>query len=604
MSSNVQEEEFSLMKLLVQLHREHIALNEVPIKESDINILLLGETGVGKSTFINATHFYFLNTDLDDALRNDFEPLIPFSFSYEDMESEPSVISGGKKSEIENVNCDGESATQSCRSYAFTINDRVLRIIDTPGIGDTRGFERDMQNFQIISNYISKFTHLSAICFLMRPNQERASVQFKYCFNELLRHLTKSIRDNITFIFTCSRQTFFRPGSVRRLIVKLLQEQESESGMKLKFNNDNSFLFDNEGFRYIAIRKNGFDIPEDLKNSYLDSWKKTRLEYIRLLRYFITRPSCSIKETIDLIDVERIVRKLPRPIANVLQMIEENIQLGERFKENLLTSNGEQIEGVKQRRAETKRLKYPRTVCTNTTCSELIEENGEKRIEFKKICHDQCYLHGVAQEVIADPKLDLCESMDPFTQACSKCQCSWELHQHITYEYKTVIEEFKNLGDIDKRIRDLRSEISAIEEISEKLNLFLIVNSLAPINNAVVDYLDHFIQVENANKDRQTVFSVARLKALRNEMSKKTEEIKKAAEIFKTNPDDPSIPSTSDISALIEKLYTLPINGEMIRQQVKDIGQFEFYKSVEEVVIRIPTNCSSNSLVAQLTGLE
>jgi hypothetical protein len=37
----------------------------------------------------------------------------------------------------------------------------------------------------------------------------------------------------------------------------------------------------------------------------------------------------------------------------------------------------------------------------------------EKTVEYFHICHDECYLKGVIQETLDDPKLRECEAMDP-----------------------------------------------------------------------------------------------------------------------------------------------------------------------------------------------
>lgn len=68
--------------------------------------------------------------------------------------------------EVENA---GMSATQGCKSYVFhTAENKVLiRLIDTPGIGDTREINQDKKNFDNILKYIGQHQYLNG---LLKPN--------------------------------------------------------------------------------------------------------------------------------------------------------------------------------------------------------------------------------------------------------------------------------------------------------------------------------------------------------------------------------------------------------------------------------------------------
>ena len=159
--------------------------------DDDINILLLGETGVGKSTFINAfINSLFYNT-LDDALRNELKVLIPSSFTITDEETyEALKIMVGNPDRNENQNTDGASSTQACRSYVFRLGNRLIRLIDGPGVGDTRGVDYEARNFENILAYISQYEHLNGICILLKPGLTRLNISFRYCIKELLRTFT------------------------------------------------------------------------------------------------------------------------------------------------------------------------------------------------------------------------------------------------------------------------------------------------------------------------------------------------------------------------------------------------------------------------------
>ncbi|CAF5087328.1 unnamed protein product [Rotaria magnacalcarata] len=76
----------------------------------------------------------------------------------------------------ENFTATGQSITQHCKSYTFDLHDggrRTVRIIGTPGFGDTRSTDQHDQNIEHILQYINILTHLNAICFLLKPNASR-----------------------------------------------------------------------------------------------------------------------------------------------------------------------------------------------------------------------------------------------------------------------------------------------------------------------------------------------------------------------------------------------------------------------------------------------
>ena len=70
-----------------------------------------------------------------------------------------------------------------------------------------------MRNFHEILTSISQYEHLNGICILLQPNEERLTILFRFYINELLRHLNISASENMIFVFTNTRTTFYKAGS-------------------------------------------------------------------------------------------------------------------------------------------------------------------------------------------------------------------------------------------------------------------------------------------------------------------------------------------------------------------------------------------------------
>ena len=157
----------------------------IPGKPEKI-IMVVGETGSGKSTLINGMLNHILGVKFED----------PFRFKVINEEELPQTA----------------SQTQSITSYTFYHPYSAelpydLTIIDTPGFGDTRGLQRDQQIAENIKEFFNTkgrtgIDHLDAVCFFAKSSDARLSPTQQYIYRSVLLVFGKDVEKNIHIMLT------------------------------------------------------------------------------------------------------------------------------------------------------------------------------------------------------------------------------------------------------------------------------------------------------------------------------------------------------------------------------------------------------------------
>ncbi|RGB22399.1 hypothetical protein C1646_776149 [Rhizophagus diaphanus] len=581
--------------------------------QEEINILLLGETGVGKSTFINSFANYLKFNTLDNAKSGDMEILIPSEFTITDDNYETKTIKLGNYDSNEPLEV-GESSTRECKSYVFhAAENKLIRLIDTPGIGDTKGSEYDVKNFENILWYINYYRYLNGICILLKPNNARLNVIFKYCIQELLSHLHKNAKDNIVFCFTNARETHYRPGDTLQPLKKQLEDlkKQSKSGVEIKVHKDTMYCFDNESFRFLAAIKENIKFTEIEERNFAESWNKSVDESLRLIENLVKRQPHIVEDTISLNNSRNIVILLSKPLAEIEHLIQQNIKLIKEKQEEINNSNKtiEELKGklyIEQLDIEPVKLGYPRTVCTNNNCVELlqIDYTNIERINYVKHCCSHCFLRFSKYNIINNKVLMFCSAIKLKDGKCKVCGCHWDKHMHITYENKYIFNKIidKNIEnqisekksdqelkreiieEYQRRVDQQRKEQEEIQEISLKFAQFLRQNAIAAYNDAYVDYLDLFIKGEkikkNANPNHYDDRILRGLETTRDNYLKQVEVIKQAID---SNGNSKILITPKEIAELEQQLYNLPINGQTLKKlkQEAERSQIDMFRYTE-----------------------
>jgi GTP-binding protein EngB required for normal cell division len=308
----------------VNLNKTH------PKIESTINIVLFGESGVGKSTFINAFANYLLFENIDQARSDEPVVIIPVSFlmTVNDQFDER-LIQFGRSHSNENHNNLGHSVTQQCKSYELSIRDgKILKIIDTPGFGDTRGQDQDEKNLKEIFSYIKNLTHLNALCILLKPNVKELNPSFKSSFRQILHFFGDHFYKNIFFCFTNSQSTFFTLGDTGPVLNQFLRSDQQKS---INLKKENTFCFDSESFRYLVASQHSIEFDKQFIDQFEQSWLKSVKESHRLVnQIYLQEAQNNINQKwISIEQIKREINHLLRPILEAIRNIFRNIILSD-----------------------------------------------------------------------------------------------------------------------------------------------------------------------------------------------------------------------------------------------------------------------------------
>ncbi|XP_031427164.1 uncharacterized protein LOC116221402 [Clupea harengus] len=148
-------------------------------------ILLIGETGTGKTTLINTMVNYILGVEWEDR--------VWFQIAEENK---------GRKSQV-------ESRTSDITVYEVFVetSDSCLRIIDTPGYGATDWMNLDQMtadNLRFLFTSEDGIHEIDAVGLVVKSTQNRLTQFHQYIFDTILSVFGKDIKNNIAVFITHS----------------------------------------------------------------------------------------------------------------------------------------------------------------------------------------------------------------------------------------------------------------------------------------------------------------------------------------------------------------------------------------------------------------
>jgi tRNA U34 5-carboxymethylaminomethyl modifying GTPase MnmE/TrmE len=150
------------------------------LQKRHITIVLVGETGVGKTSFMSLLANYCAGRGPADGF---------------DLAHDPTNESNLPLN---------QSQTNSALLYKIPGPDGlIIRILDTPGLADTRGLEQDeLHKAGIVASIRNQVNAIDAVIVMANGTVERLGIATDYALETIAAMFPRSIAENIGFLFT------------------------------------------------------------------------------------------------------------------------------------------------------------------------------------------------------------------------------------------------------------------------------------------------------------------------------------------------------------------------------------------------------------------
>ena len=276
-------------------------------KRRQRTILMLGATGSGKSTLINAMTNYILGVKWED----------DFRFKLTDEPAEKSQA---------------HSQTDFITTYDLyhmkgSRLEYSLTVVDTPGLGDTQGIEKDKKIMSQIKNYLCRhgIQQLEAVCFAVHSVLPRLTETQHYIFDSILSIFGNDMRDNIRLMMTFADNEL---PSVLRAVIKAEIPSPVDPKTKLplhhKFNSSYFFVPNKGSGVEDEFNKNFFDMTVDSFDRFFSDLSRMETKSLAMTREVLEERK----------RLEALIEGLQMKTEMKLTRVDELDEMKKKLKEN------------------------------------------------------------------------------------------------------------------------------------------------------------------------------------------------------------------------------------------------------------------------------
>ena len=378
-------------------------------------MLVIGETGCGKSTFINMITNFFRKGSFGN-----IRVAIPTKYH---PKNESFVSVNSNTSSERNVDDVSQSQTDTCVSYDFEPGNHIhFRFIDSPGLGDTRGSKQDEINIGKILQAAGEEECITAIVVVINGSVPRELLGIKAAMVRFQGSIPDVVMNNMVAVFTNATKS------------------SVNFPMKnLPFNPAAKYYMKNSAFSSDPNKWDAED-RQELEADFQSSLKTIETMLLRLSD-FAAISSRDFRSIFELRNkVKEVLHKAQTDMMRLQHVLEQLNRAEESMKRH--NSNAEQFQNYTQRKVivskELVDAPYHSTICSQCT----------------SMCHKQCGLNEISQK--GDNAFKNCAAFGG-NDNCHVCKdrCSYTTHYHAR---KIVTETEENMDEI---LQDLKSKYDA-----------------------------------------------------------------------------------------------------------------------------------------------
>ena len=260
------------------------------------NILFIGKSGDGKTTFLNALINVLLDIKGEDTIRYKL------------------VFKESNK---------GQAKSQTSKITIYNVkikNKPILRLIDSPGFIDTEGKHKDEEYInQFKSFFQNEISYLNCICFVLNFSSYRNNETQIELYNKISSLFSEEIKNNFIFIFT--HYTYTGNNDAKESLAQ-------NDVFKNIINANNIFRVDSES---------AFTPDIELRKLM---WKRTSEEIQKLINniFFKFNP-VNTKQSAEVIikreDHQELFNEKIDEFKDILEVIKDLLEKEEMFKNNI-----------------------------------------------------------------------------------------------------------------------------------------------------------------------------------------------------------------------------------------------------------------------------